>query len=63
MLLQNTFAAVRAEESKKRIENWERSEYEYLKKQVEDWEQSGDDRETVIKKIWEAGRERLAANI
>jgi len=50
---QNTFAAVQVEEKKKRVENWEQSRYEYLKKKVEKWEQSGDDKETIIKKIWE----------
>jgi hypothetical protein len=60
---QNTFAAVQVEESKKRIENLEHCKYEYLKKQVENWEQSGDDKDTIIKKIWEAGRERPIVNI
>jgi hypothetical protein len=60
---QNTFAAVQVEESKKRIENLEQCKYESLKKQVENWEQSGDDKDTIIKKIWEAGRERLTVNI
>jgi hypothetical protein len=54
---QNTFAAVQVEESKKQIENLEQCKYEYLKKQIENWEQSGDDKDTIIKKIWEAGRE------
>jgi hypothetical protein len=60
---QNTFVAVQVEESKKRSENLEQCKYESLKKQVENWEQSGDDKDTIIKKIWEAGRERLAVNI
>jgi predicted GIY-YIG superfamily endonuclease len=60
---QNTFAAVQVEESKKRIENLEQCKYEYLKKQVENWEQSGDDKDTIIKKIWEAGRERPMVSI
>jgi hypothetical protein len=60
---QNTFAAVQVEESKKRIENLEQCKYESLKKQIENWEQSGDDKDTIIKKIWEAGRERLMVNI
>jgi hypothetical protein len=60
---QNTFAAVQVEESKKRIENLEQSKYESLKKQIENWEQSGDDKDTIIKKIWEAGRERLTVYI
>ena len=60
---QNTFAAVQVEESKKRIENLEQCKYEDLKKQVENWEQSGNDKDTIIKKIWEAGRDRLMVNI
>jgi hypothetical protein len=60
---QNTLAAVQVEESKKRIENLEQCKYEYLKKQVENWEQSGDDKDTIIKKIWEAGRERPMVSI
>jgi hypothetical protein len=60
---QNTLAAVQVEESKKRIENLEQCKYEYLKKQIENWEQSGDDKDTIIKKIWEAGRERPTVNI
>jgi hypothetical protein len=59
---QNTLAAVQVEESKKRIENLEHK-YDSLKKQVENWEQSGDDKDTIIKKIWEAGRERPMVNI
>ena len=60
---QNTLAAVQAEESKKRIENLELFKYDSLKKQVENWEQSGEDKDTIIKKIWEAGREGLMVNI
>ena len=60
---QNTLAAAQAEESKKRIENLEQCKYDSLKKQVENWEQSGDDKDTIIKKIWEAGRERPMVNI
>jgi hypothetical protein len=59
----NTLAAVQVEESKKRIENLEQCQYDSLKKQVENWEQSGDDKDTIIKKIWEAGRDRLMVNI
>jgi hypothetical protein len=62
-IYQNTLAAVQVEESKKRIENLEQCKYEDLKKQVENWEQSGDDKDTRIKKIWEAGRERPVVNI
>jgi hypothetical protein len=50
---QNTIATVQAEELKKQFENWEQGRYEYLKKQIENWEQSGDDKDTIIKKIWE----------
>jgi hypothetical protein len=60
---QNTLAAVKVEESKKRIGNLEQCKYEDLKKQVENWEQSGDDKDTIIKKIWEAGRERSIVSI
>jgi hypothetical protein len=60
---QNTLAAVQVEESKKRIENLEQCKYDSLKKQVENWEQSGEDKDTIIKKIWEAGREGLMVNI
>ena len=59
---QNTLAAVQVEESKKRIENLEHK-YDSLKKQVKNWEQSGDDKDTIMKKIWEAGRERPMVNI
>jgi predicted GIY-YIG superfamily endonuclease len=60
---QNTFAAVQVEQLKKGIENLEQCKYDFLKKQVENWEQSGDDKDTIIKKIWEAGRDRLMVNI
>jgi hypothetical protein len=60
---QNTFAAAQAEELKKRIENLEQCKYDALKKQVENLEQSGDDKDTIIKKIWEAGREGSMVNI
>jgi hypothetical protein len=60
---QNTFAAVQVEELKKRIENLEECKYEFLKKQIENWEQTGDDKDTIIKKIWEAGRERPMLSI
>jgi hypothetical protein len=54
---QNSFATVQAEELKKQIEDREQRRYEYLKKQVENWEQSGDDKGTIIKKIWEVCKE------
>jgi hypothetical protein len=60
---QNTFAAVQVEELKRRIENLEQCKYDFLKKQVENWEQSGDDKDTIIKKIWEVGRDPLMMNI
>ena len=59
----NTLAAVQVEESKKLIENLEQCQYDSLKKQVENWEQSGDDKDTIIKKIWEVGRDCLMVNI
>jgi hypothetical protein len=49
---QNSIATVQAEELKKQFENWEQGRYEYLKKQIEKWEQSGDEKDTIIKKIW-----------
>jgi len=53
----NSFATVQAEELKKQFENWEQRRYEYLKKEIENWEQSGDDKDTIIKKIWEVCKE------
>jgi hypothetical protein len=50
---QNSIATVQVEEMKKRFENWEQCQYEHLKKEIEKWEQSGDDKDTIIKKIWE----------
>jgi hypothetical protein len=55
----NTIAMLLAEESKKAKENWEQGQYGYLNQQIENWQQSGDDQATVIRKIWEAGKERL----
>jgi len=54
---QNSIATVQAEELKKQFENWELRRYEYLKKEIENWEQSGDDKDTIIKKIWEVCKE------
>jgi predicted GIY-YIG superfamily endonuclease len=54
---QNSLAAVQAEESKKQFENREQQRYEYLKKQIENWEQNGEEKDTIIKKIWELCRE------
>ena len=50
---QNSISRVQAEEGKKQFENREQRRYEYLKKQIENWERSGDDKDTIIKKIWE----------
>lgn len=54
---QNSFFKIQAEESKKHFENREQMRYEYLKKQIENWEQNGDDKDTIIKKIWELCKE------
>jgi hypothetical protein len=59
----NSFATVQAEEFKKHTETLEQWRYEYLKKQIENWEQSGDDKDTIIKKIWEVCKEPLMINI
>jgi hypothetical protein len=59
----NTIATLEVEEIRRRNESWERNQYGYLDKEIEDWQQSGDDQETLIKKIWEAGKERLMVNI
>jgi hypothetical protein len=50
---------------KTHIKKWEqnRCRYEGLKKQIENCEQSGDGKEAVINKIWEAGKEYLMADI
>jgi predicted GIY-YIG superfamily endonuclease len=54
---ENSLFKIQAEESRKQFENWEQWRYEYLKKQIENWEQSGDDKDTIIKKIWELCKE------
>jgi len=56
---QNTFVRLQAEEAKKQSKNSEQRQYGYLDKKVESWQQNGDDQETVIKKIWEAIKERF----
>jgi hypothetical protein len=56
---QNTFVSLQAEEAKKQSKNSEQRQYGYLDKKVENWQQSGDNQETVIKKIWEAIKERF----
>ena len=50
---------------KTHIKKWEqnRCRYEGLKKQIENCDQSGDEKEAVINKIWEAGKEYLMADI
>jgi hypothetical protein len=60
---QNTIVMLQGEESKKQNEIWEQGEYGYLDKQIENWRQSGDDQNTVIKKIWETGKQSLMVNI
>jgi hypothetical protein len=59
---QNTFCSLQAEESRKQYKNCEQSQYGYLDKKIESWQQSGDDQETVIKKIWEEIKERFRVN-
>jgi len=54
---QNSFFKIQFEESRKQFEDREQRRYEYLKKQVENWEQIGDDKGTIIKKIWEVCKE------
>jgi len=56
---QNSFVSLQAEEAKKQSKNFEQRQYGYLDKKVEKWQQNGDDQETVIKKIWEAIKERF----
>ncbi len=70
----NTFVVIQAEHIKKQIETLEQNgcehykeqiknsgqnEYDDLKKQIETWEQSGDDKATIINKIWKVNKERL----
>jgi hypothetical protein len=65
----NSFAVIQAEQIKKQVEILEQNgcenykepikksrqdKYEDLKKQIEIWEQSGDDKSTIIDKIWTA---------
>jgi hypothetical protein len=56
---QNSFVSLQAEEAKKQSKSSEQRQYGYLDKKVEKWQQNGDDQETVIKKIWEAIKERF----
>jgi len=56
---QNSFVSLQAEEAKKQSKNSEQRQYGYLDKKVEKWQQNGDNQETVIKKIWEAIKERF----
>ena len=60
---QNSFATVQAEQLKKHIESRQQWRYEYLKKQIENWEHSGEDKDTIIKKIWEVCKEPFMVNI
>jgi hypothetical protein len=55
----NTIATLLGEETKKAQEKWEQEHYGYIDEQIESSQQNGDDQETVIKKIWEAIKERL----
>jgi hypothetical protein len=48
-----------AEETKKAQEKWEQEQYGYVHEQIETWQQTGDDQDTVIRKMWEAIKERL----
>jgi predicted GIY-YIG superfamily endonuclease len=50
---QNSFATVQAENRDQLKKQIEERRYEYLKKQIENWQQSGDDKDTIINKIWE----------
>jgi hypothetical protein len=54
---QNSFFTIQFEEARKQFEDWEQGRYEYLKKQIENWQQGGDDKDTIIKKIWEVCKE------
>ena len=58
----NSIPMLQAEETRKQNENWEQGQYGFLDKQIESWQQSGDDQDTVIKKIWESGKEHLMLN-
>jgi hypothetical protein len=59
---QNSVAKVQDEELKKHMESRQQWRYEYLKKQIENWEQSGEDKDTIVKKIWEVCKEPLMVN-
>jgi len=60
---QNSFFKIQFEEAKKQFEDREQRRYEYLKKQIEKWERSGDNKDTIIKKIWELCKEPLTVKI
>jgi hypothetical protein len=55
----NTIPTLLAEETKKAQEKWEQEQYGYVHEQIENWQQTGDDQDTVIRKMWEAIKERL----
>jgi hypothetical protein len=55
----NTISMLLAEETKKAQEKWEQEQYGYVHEQIETWQQTGDDQDTVIRKMWEAIKERL----
>jgi hypothetical protein len=74
----NSFFLIQAEQIKKRIEtcelngfqyfkkeirDWSQNEYEDLKKQIENSESSGHEKNTIINKIWEAGKQYLMVDI
>jgi hypothetical protein len=54
---QNSFATVQAENREQLKKQIEERRYEYLKKQIENWQQSGDDKDTIINKIWQLCKE------
>lgn len=60
---QNTFTVLQIEESRKQLESWEQVKYVYLEEPVKNWRESGDDQDTVIKKIWDLRKEHLMVNI
>jgi hypothetical protein len=56
---QNTFVSYKLKKPKNKVKILSRRQYGYLDKKIENWQQNGDDQETVIKKIWEAIKERF----
>ena len=55
----NTIPTLLAEETKKAQEKWEQEQYGYVHEQIENWQQTGDSQDTLIRKMWEAIKERL----